>query len=298
MTRFTLLMLSIGILFFSNKLHSQQKETIFNDFWAQIGSSIPLNSLRPLNQTEMKKLFTQGDNLNLPVTFSNYNEKDLSTSLSLSLGIKIKNKEKTGFKLNPIWRIGINYYRNQQLLSNELVNVNRFNVDTIFDSQNQPYATADSVIMKKVFAKYETEQIRIESSIIIRTNPSEQWSAYTGFGFNFGFSITAASQLLYSEERNVVLYNFNGESIGNYANTSNQFLNKSTVDSVSNSTNIGGALYIPFGVDYQLKGSPSFKKFHFTTEVRPTVQWLNIPEIGNYTQVLLFYHFGIRYMLN
>lgn len=134
MTRSTFLMLTIGILFFSKKLHSQQKETIFNDFWAQIGSSIPLNSLRPLNQTEMKKLFTQGDNLNLPVTFSNYNEKDLSTSLSLSLGIKIKNKEKTGFKLNPIWRIGINYYRNQQLLSNELVNVNRFNVDTIFDS--------------------------------------------------------------------------------------------------------------------------------------------------------------------
>lgn len=299
MKKHYLLFLITFVLNLSNA-EAQQKESAFHDFWVQIGSSTSLSVLPALSQTEMQQLFPQNDNLNLPVSQNLYDENKSGNLLaSLSFGIKLKNKEKSAYRINPIWRVGIHFYMNDRLLTNELLNITQFNIDTFYNTQGQAVVRADSVITHSSSVRYKTEQIRLESSIIFRTDPAARWSLYTGLGFNFGVSGIAESHLITSTSKNVNLYDvISGRKLGSYPENYAEFQKSLNSEMKNSKTNFSGGIYIPFGIDYQLSEIGSLSKFHVTAEARPCFQWFTIPELRTYTQLSLVSQFGLRYLLN
>ncbi len=132
---------------------------------------------------------------------------------------------------------------------------------------------------------YTTQQIRVDISVIYRTNPLARWSMYGGVGIEFGSSVRASTNVYYSE------YSFI-ESSGSSSNGSNTMFRYETI---ANKNNIGGAAYLPLGVDFRVgKKREFFKQMHFFYEARPFLNYLNIPELGTIASVGMKSGIGLR----
>ena len=108
-----------------------------------------------------------------------------NSSLSASIGINFADKEKTKYKSNPKLRIGIVYF-SQTSLSNSLYKADRKRYDTLTSVSTGQTVFYDSVTHHHYHMNYNSDQIRIDASLIFRTKPEARWSMYGGIGIEFG----------------------------------------------------------------------------------------------------------------
>ena len=301
-------------LFFSNPIHGQEvmqtfpktmqslpvklikspKKIKIQDAHVQLGFILQPNS--PASLTDFKKLAPNSTLLN--ENFSNFNQRntmgtDGNSVFSVLLGLNFLDKEKQLYKSNMQLRLGFSFLGNQGLL-NSYYSETRKPYDTLVSQQTGQYSTLDSITYQFYGMNYNSKQLKLDGSLIFKTNSEARWGLYGGIGLSFGASINASTSITYSKY--TIAEKTFGTTTTNY-NSSNNGVNKSEVFLQKN--NIGGSVYLPLGVDFRMGKKKEFwKHTHLHYELRPGINYLSVPELRNYTNTCFQQGIGIRYVWN
>jgi len=198
---------------------------------------------------------------------------------SIQLGITFKDNS------NPLWRIGISHGSTSNLSSGFSRDVaTRF--DTLTSSQTGEQFFVDSIQTANYLIQYSSEQLRLETSLIYRTNPEKRWSVYAGIGGSFGFSYNAETYISYNSSSYI-----SGMSSTSYTNSDY----KNETEHFSNKSNISASIFVPMGIDFRMGKTREFwKRLHLYYEMKPSVIFTSIPELRTFTTVNLMSSLGLR----
>jgi hypothetical protein len=279
---------------FPVKLIKSPKKIKIQDAHVQLGFILQPNA--PASLTDFKKLAPNSSLLN--ENFSNFNQRntmgtDGNSVFSVMLGLNFLDKEKQLYKSNMQLRLGFNFLGNQGLL-NSYYSETRKPYDTLISQQTGQYSTLDSITYQFYGMNYNSKQLRLDGSLIFKTNTEARWGLYGGIGVTFGASINASTNITYSK------YTIAEKQFGttpSYYNNSNDGIAKSEVYMQKN--NIGGSVYLPLGVDFRMGKKKEFwKHTHLHYELRPGINFLSVPELRNYTNTCFQQGIGLRYVWN
>jgi hypothetical protein len=216
-----------------------------------------------------------------------------NTLFSVLLGFQFSDKQKILYKANPVLRLGISYYSGTTLQGG-LFKMNSKPYDTLTSSQTGQVVYIDSVYTQNYSMDYLSEQLRLDGSVIFRTNPEARWSLYAGIGFTVGLSVNANTEIYYSKYGRTETRYPNGNTSysypyyypGSYISKTETFRNK---------TNFGVSTYIPMGVDFRIgKKGEFWKRTHLFYEVRPSLNFTAIPELRTSTHTSVQHGLGLR----
>lgn len=172
-------------------------------------------------------------------------------------------------------RLGLSYQGTT--ISNSLSKTDRMPYDTLTSSQTGQTVVLDSVKRYNYNMNYTTQEVRLDVSYIYRTNPSARWSVYGGAGIEVGKSIISYSTIFYSEGTST-------QGMMNNSNYSSSTSGKNKIEErFINKSGFGYAAYMPLGLDFRIgQKREFFKQLHLFVEMRPYINYMNIPEIGSF----------------
>jgi hypothetical protein len=208
-----------------------------------------------------------------------FNGSQGSNYQSLQLGLSFKKSP------SPIWRIGIS---NVSLgsISRDFSKTTTTTYDTLTSSQTGQQYFLDSTYSENYNMRYSAQQLRLETSLIYRTDPTKRWSVYTGLGASFGVSYNAQTVVEYTS------YN-NASTMSEYYSTTEQ--GESKLEYFENKMNFSTSIFIPMGVDFRMgKNREFWKRLHLYYEMKPSITYTAIPELKRITTVNLINSFGIK----
>ena len=198
---------------------------------------------------------------------------------SLQLGLTLKN--------NPslLWRIGISHGSTGDI--SNWANRNRTApYDTLTSSQTGEQYFIDSTYSENYFMSYSAQQLRLESSVIFRTNPAKRWSIYAGAGMSFGVSYKAETYINYFAYSSNSAYNANYDYASNVQSSSEHFRNKMSIST---------SVFVPMGIDFRIgKNREFWKRLHVYYEMKPSLTVTSIPELRTSTQVNMINTLGLK----
>ena len=219
----------------------------------------------------------------------------MSPMASVLLGIKI-NKKEGEYKFNRLLRVGLAYYANTGMTSG-LYKSERTTMDIFTSAQTGQTVFLDSVSLKTLNMNYFSQQLRLDGSMIFRTDPEKRWSIYTGFGITLGMSFNATTDI-YSMKSNWLESRLMSENIdesGPYHKNNEDMVK----ESFRNKSNFGASAFIPIGIDHRLgKKRDIWKHLHIFAELRPGISINAIPELSTFTSGSIQNTFGVKYSLN
>jgi hypothetical protein len=195
---------------------------------------------------------------------------------ALSVGIKFK-------KSNPTLRLGIAYLMNNNL-NMAYEKVIKYAYDTLTSSQTgtQTILTHDSLYRYSMTNL--SKQLRLDAALIFRTNESARWSLYAGVGASLGYTIESTTRIDYTVE-----------------NVDRPKSKENTIDSrqteiFENKNYLTSSIYAPLGIDFRIGKKREFwKHLHLTYELKPSINFVAIPEIKTVTVVGMVSTGGLRY---
>lgn len=195
---------------------------------------------------------------------------------ALSVGIKFK-------KSNPTLRLGIAYLMNNNL-NMAYEKVIKYAYDTLTSSQTgtQTILTHDSLYRYSMTNL--SKQLRLDAALIFRTNESARWSLYAGVGASLGYTIESTTRIDYTIE-----------------NMDRPKSKENTIDSrqteiFENKNYLTSSIYAPLGIDFRIGKKREFwKHLHLTYELKPSINFVAIPEIKTATVVGMVSTGGLRY---
>lgn len=249
------------------------------------------NSLNIIEIERLAKNSSLLSNTNNFAGFDNnsYNGMNGNTSFSLLLGFNISDKGKSEILNNPHFRLGFTYGKNS-LVSGFFSNEQIFIVDTLISQNSNRETFVDSTVTDNYFVNYETENIRIDASVLFRRNPEKRWSVFVGMGIMAGFSVQANTQINYQRYSR---FNYRYENTSNRINDEILEYNN---EKFENKTSFSLAAYVPFGVNFRIGNKREFwKHTHLYYEMRPGLMFTDIPEIGSFTNTFLQQGFGLKF---
>lgn len=207
-------------------------------------------------------------------------------TVNANLGINFANYEKTAYNSSAQLRVGIAF--SEITLSNSLSKSERTRFDTLTSSQTGQMVFYDSVKSSSYNMNYKTQQLRIDVSVIYRTNPAARWSVYGGIGIEGGGSILTYTDLRYSEYSTIASSN---STYGNSGYSSSP----SRSERIVNKNSYGYAMYLPMGVDFRMGNKREFfKQLHLFYEARPFINNTFIPELGGLNSIGFKSGLGLR----
>lgn len=220
-----------------------------------------------------------------PDDFDDYNWSDhfwgrplQTTFLGVKFGFNIINKDRSEYKLNPTFNLGLSYANTTLLAS---------------DANNSEYVVTDSLISTsglEVWYKgiqtnyhyersYEFEQIGLNAELLYRYNPDGRWAFYGGLSVNVFFSINSRATENYSYNSYEVYRTQNNSQFTMY-NNNLDYLNETKIHQTK--LNFSLIASLPLGIDFQIaKKNPFWNKIHLLVGAEPTLNMFLIPEIGN-----------------
>lgn len=258
--------------FFSKTFLAQdQKRLKLSDASLQVGYM--LNPVSMGNLTEFKRIAPQSNlltqNLN-GFSANNFSGTYVNNYFTAAVGIQFLNKEKKAYKSNPLLRLGISYNSGTHLYNGYSRYSNGI-VDTLISQQTGQMYFIDSTRIEGYSMTLSSQQLRLDASLIFRTNPEARWSIYGGIGFNFGAAFSTSVDIYYNS------YHYTNNQLG-YSYASNYSNDSSKNEHFTNSTRIlGGSLYLPIGIDFRIgKNRPFWKQTHLFYELKPCLNLVAI----------------------
>jgi hypothetical protein len=292
----TLLLSTIALTTSGQELQPKAiKKISINDVYIQTGFYSENNTNGTL--ADFKKLAPQSALLQNNLT-DFYESSGFSTTtnnmFSIMLGLQFSDKEKASYKANPLLRLGVSYFSGTSITSG-FYKEERFPYDTLTSSQTGQTIFIDSINTKNYSMNYSSEQLRLDASLIFRTNPEARWSLFAGIGVNAGLSINANTAIYFNRYESSDTRFINGNTSSySYSNTDN-----SKTENFQNKSNFGLSTYIPMGVDLRLgKKNEFWKRTHLFYELRPGVNITSIPELGTITNSSIQHGLGLRVTWN
>lgn len=266
------------------------KRVMICDFYIQTGFFIDVNAKGSL--ADFKTLVPQSVLLNN--NLSDYSQtggfgSSGNSMFSAMLGLQFSDKQKTTYKKSPLLRLGINYFSGTNLSTNMHKETSK-RYDTLTSNQTGQTIYLDSITTQNYGMNYTSQQLRIDGSIIFRTDPEIRWSLYTGIGITAGVSINAKTDIYYNKYTRS-----NHPNSNNYNNFSYSSSGGYITESYRLKNNFGFSAYLPLGVDFRIGKKREFwKRTHLFFELRPGINSISIPELRTFTNPSMQYGFGIK----
>jgi hypothetical protein len=205
---------------------------------------------------------------------------------NMAIGINFRHMETNDIKPNPQLRLGVSYINGRPSLSLFLHKEERWAYDTLISTQTGDMYFIDSVSNSHYHMDYACDQLRLDVSMIWRTNPLARWSLFAGVGVSVGTSVTAVTQISYSFSKGID----NSQVYGQYT-----LHGEGHVESFSNGNNLAFAAALPMGIDWRIgKKSEFLSRLHVFYEVRPGIHFLRVPELGTNRGVGIQQAYGLR----
>lgn len=297
LSAFTLILLSFST--FGQDI-KPVKKIIVSDVYIHMGLFLEENRFRSLE--DFKTIASQSDLLNnIPSDFTQPSNQlySISSILSVMVGIQFSDKQKTGYKANPLLRLGFNY-SDVTNFRNRVSKDERYRIDTLASSKTGQMAFVDSIYTQGYGMTYSSEQIRFDGSLIFRSNPASRWSVYGGIGITAGISINAYTNVYYNESSRTETTLSDGMvAVNEHAYYSSSKTDNSKRETIRNKTNIGFSTYIPLGVDFRLGNKNEFlKKIHLFYEAKPALNFTSIPELNTIASATFQHGLGVRISWN
>lgn len=203
-----------------------------------------------------------------------------SNYTSIQLGLTFHSKP------NPLWRIGISHVVLGDI-SKDFSRYTTLPYDTLTSSQTGEQYFLDSIYDEGLSMRYSAQQLRLETSLIFRTDPLKRWSLYAGVGMTFGISYMATTTIDYRISSSLSSSNFQSYySTNDYQEKQEYFMNE---------TNWSSSFFIPMGVDFCLGKKREFwKRMHVYYEMKPSITYTSIPELKRITNVNMINSFGLK----
>lgn len=218
--------------------------------------------------------------------FSGFN----SPAFIANLGFTEANRENTNTKSLTQYRLGISF--SETGISNYLHKTDRKPYDTLTSSQTGQTMYFDSVTYQNYSMNYKSQELRLDLSVIYRTNPAARWSVYGGIGVEAGVSALAYTDIDYSEHVSIqTASSSTPTSDNNNYNNSDSYRSERLINKNSKVL----AFYLPLGIDFRVGAKKEFfKQLHLFYEARPFVNYTETPELGSLGGVGVKVGFGLR----
>ncbi len=284
-----------SLILLSSVLFAQEVTRKFKVTEFQVQNGFELSGLKSGEWADFRKLAP--NSVMLGQDFSAYRNSEGyimqgNGQFSAYIGVQRLDKLKGSYISNPTWRIGISH-GNLTLMSGALSKETKLGSDTMKSAQSGQVIWTDTTSTSIYSMGYETEQLKLDISAIFRTDPAARWSFYTGLGLSAGFSIQSSTVISHSRFNTVKTYfqdNINYSSIRSFTNDFEY-----DFESNDNQMNSSYSLYIPLGVDFRLgKKRELLKKMHISMEIRPSLNFNIIPELGNLASTSSQQRLGLR----
>ncbi len=208
-------------------------------------------------------------------------------SFNADLGFAVGNNDNINDKSSAQLRVGISYCGIG--MSNFINKTDIVRYDTLTSSQTGQTIYSDSLIHRSYNMNYKSQQLRIDVSIIYRTNTAARWSIYGGIGIEAGGAVSAFTDIDYSEYITIEPSNYTSSSYSSSHDRSERFVNKNSY---------GYAVYLPIGIDFRVGNkSEFFKQLHVFYEARPFINYTFIPELIGITGGGIKSGLGLRFTI-
>ena len=254
------------------------KKCSFHITEVQLQNGFQLNPMPRTNLLDFQSLAP--NSILLGTDFSSYslvNRPATGGSFhALSVGIKFK-------KSNPTLRLGVSYLTNNNL-NMAYEKVIKYAYDTLTSTQTGTQTVLTHDTLYRYSMTNLSKQLRLDASLIFRSNEAARWSLYAGVGASLGYTIESTTRVDYTVE-SIDLQKNNGNTIA--SRQTEIFENKNYLTST---------IYAPLGIDFRIGKKREFwKHLHLTYELKPSINFVAIPEIKTFTIVGLVSTGGLRY---
>jgi hypothetical protein len=269
-----------------------KKVKITDVFLQQLNGNYPRV---PLSLADFKILAPQSILLNANLNGFTSGTSNYGTNtggFNPSIGIQFANKSQTGYRANPILRIGFNLNgsTSEKLSYNK---EDKYRVDTLTSSQTGEQIYIDSFVRESYSFYYSYKTIGVDVALLFRTNPKARWSIYGGVGANFGAAINSnlyLSNYKNSGRNNTFYYNGFSNSTGNSYTT----IQTENFDGQNNTAKTA-SVYLPLGIDFRVgKRREFFKRVHLFLETRPSFSFVNFNNMYSQTDITNMAGLGLR----
>lgn len=216
--------------------------------------------------------------------------------ISLIAGLKFNRPQNTNTKARPQLRIGLTYL-SRTSIRGSLYQRDNVPYDTLFSANTGNIIYVDSVIINSYSMSYTSEQLRLDLSLIYRTDPTSRWSFFYGAGLMGGYSLSAQTEIYYnnygwSEARLPFGSGYTSGSFTTYDDTNSREVFK-------NQREYGFSAFIPLGIDFRIGNkSKILSQMHLFYEFRLGIDFQAIPSLGNYIMPFNQNAIGLRYSWN
>jgi hypothetical protein len=215
----------------------------------------------------------------------------VNSLLDVSLGINFANKHRNYYTPNPQLRIGLALF-SQTSLQASFSRQDRKPCDTVVNPQTNQVSYIDSVVDQHLHMEYGSRQLRLDVSLIYRTNRSRRFTLYAGAGITAGFALSAYTAFDYTVRRWTVERNVEGVYGDSIARTEQH-------EEFDAGQGWGAAIYFPLGVDFRVgRRREGLKRIHLFNELRPFAGTTSIPGLARQNSFGMYYTFGLRYALD
>lgn len=210
-------------------------------------------------------------------------------NFSFNIGMNIVDKKKN-IRRNPKFKTGVSYF-SVAGATHTLPETERKPYDTLISTQTGEAIHIDSVTTRTSFMTYKSEQLRLDASIIYRTNPQERWSFFAGAGIAVGWAFSTFASIYYSVNKHTQ----NADNNSTYSAFSSTDINFRS-EIFSSRKGFGASAGIPMGIDWRVGRKNEFwKQVHVYYEFRPGVNITSIPEVATIIKAGMQHGFGFRF---
>lgn len=225
---------------------------------------------------------------------SSYNANSGALGTAVLLSFKFRDESGTAYRPNPELRLGISYNYSRSMYNNAYKE-DRFAHDTLISVKTGERTAVDSVSYTGYDMNYSTQFVRLDASLIYRTNPKARWNFFAGVGATVGVSVSSQTNINYYQHY-YIQPNDNESSI--YINRSG-YDGEFESETTRNESSMAYSAYIPLGLDFRIADKSEFwQRVHLFYEMRPTIDFLSIPELNTYTTVAWQHGFGVKVQWN
>jgi hypothetical protein len=229
----------------------------------------------------------------LKADFTGYNQyndyiSSVNGMFAVNLGFRFGNSARTAYKKNPLLRLGFSYF-NTTDLANNLSQTTTFRSDTLVSTGSGQVYYIDSTIYRSYNMRHTSDQLRLDVSLIYRTDPKARWQFYGGVGLTAGASLKSYTTIDYMvgsnlESVNYYFYPIYSDQVSDYKN-----------EYFRNSADFGMSAYVPLGLDFRMGKKRAFwKRTHLFYEVRPGASFSSIGDLSTFANISVQQGLGIK----
>lgn len=179
------------------------------------------------------------------------------------------------------WRVGLIGQSFQTNLYSRITE-NTVRIDTLYQaSTGAIYGFIDSTERFYTNGYYRATTLKVDVSHVWSTGWDRRFNLYTGIGVNAGVNLAPKTQIVSNRWSSAELIDADGQvisSTGTY-NSSVDFQR----ETYYNKTGWTAAAYLPIGWDFRVGQKREYlKNLHFFSEIRPTLNYVRVPETRGY----------------